>query len=456
MGTFRSIDELIRMLSREKVLLKDMFQNRKKLSYRHDTAKELVDYKESRIAFLIEHGVVHDSGEFLELEDVYLRFFEEVLDVNEDINVAGVKESIGSLDAAIEYYKTETSPQRKYGYLKDVRRILRNIALTTFRNVIDLKRNIDSTYKNEPNYRVKKLKLSNLDGKRMAVAELIKQTERYLSENQQGFFATAMDVGLKKTVSDVRLQRVSREMGDICGFGSDVDKIIREINYDFKEKNFVGAIRSIEIRSTDSADRMVQLLLKIKEFTDENSFSLGGLNLFSDEKGRDSVNREAVGYLSDFMASLNEFQSRTCLTLSDTFQLQFRVVENDNDTGWVEKIANVGSDGTDILVKAMVNIMLINVFKEKVSRKFGEFRIHCMMDEIGKLHPNNVKGILDFANSRNILLINSSPTTYNVSVYKYTYLLSKDKNAKTIVYPLISKREAAISRTNDSQGASVE
>lgn len=208
METFRSIDELIRMLSREKVLLKDMFQNRKKLSYRHDTAKELVDYKESRIAFLIEHGVVHDSGEFLELEDVYLRFFEDVLDVNEDINVAGVKESIGSLDAAIEYYKTETSPQRKYGYLKDVRRILRNIALTTFRNVIDLKRNIDSTYKNEPNYRVKKLKLANLDGKRMAVAELIKQTERYLSENQQGFFATAMDVGLKKTVSDVRLQLV--------------------------------------------------------------------------------------------------------------------------------------------------------------------------------------------------------------------------------------------------------
>jgi len=45
------------------------------------------------------------------------------------------------------------------------------------------------------------------------------------------------------------------------------------------------------------------------------------------------------------------------------------------------------------------------------------------MDEIGKLHPNNVKGILDFANCRNILLVNSSPTTYNVEDYRYTYLL---------------------------------
>lgn len=89
---------------------------------------------------------------------------------------------------------------------------------------------------------------------------------------------------------------------------------------------------------------------------------------------------------------------RKSLVVSDTFNLQFRIIENDNDTGWVEKIANVGSDGTDILVKAMVNIMLINVFKEKVSRKFGDFKVHCMMDEIGKLHPNNVKGILEFAN----------------------------------------------------------
>lgn len=208
MASFRSIEELIRMLSREKLLLKDMFQNRKSLSYSYDTARELVDYKMDRIGFLIEHGVLHDSGEFLEMEDVYLRFFEEVLDVNEDISVAGVKESIDTLDSAIEYYQLETSAQRKYVYLKDVKRILRNIALSTFRNVIDLKRNIDSTYKNEPNYRVKKLKLQKLDEKRRAVSELIRQTENYLDNKRQGFFSSAMDVGLRRTVADVRLQLI--------------------------------------------------------------------------------------------------------------------------------------------------------------------------------------------------------------------------------------------------------
>ena len=109
-----------------------------------------------------------------------------------------------------------------------------------------------------------------------------------------------------------------------------------------------------------------------------------------------------------------------------------------NDTNWVERINNVGSDGTDILVKAMVNIMLINVFKKKAARKSGDFIIHCMMDEIGRLHPNNIKGILQFANSRNIYLINSSPTSYNPFDYKYTYLLSKH-GVKTRVDKLLKR-----------------
>jgi len=92
-----------------------------------------------------------------------------------------------------------------------------------------------------------------------------------------------------------------------------------------------------------------------------------------------------------------------------------------------------------VLVKAMVNIMLLNVFKDSASKRFKDFRLHCMMDEIGKLHPNNVKGILKFANDRNILLINSSPTSYNATDYRYTYLLSKDNQNVTTVKRLVKK-----------------
>lgn len=234
------------------------------------------------------------------------------------------------------------------------------------------------------------------------------------------------------------LARVSKEMGDLTKHESDVDKVIHDINNDFHERNFAGVIKLIALQPVPSADKMVSLMKRIKEFNDDNLYAMGELNLFS-TANRDEVNEKAVGYLLDFMKSLVDNPQRQLLTLSDLFLLQFRIVENDNDTGWVDKLSHVGSEGTDTLVKEMINIMLINVFKGKVSRKFGDFRIHCMMDEIGKLHPQNVKGILDFANARNILLINSSPTTYNVSDYRYTYLLDKDSKSQTVVHPLISQ-----------------
>ena len=173
-------------------------------------------------------------------------------------------------------------------------------------------------------------------------------------------------------------------------------------------------------------------------FVDDAGNDLGELNLFSDANAVAAANRKAIGLLMNLMDHLEIESKRSQLTLADTFKLEFRVVENDNDTGFVEKLSNVGSDGTDILVKAMVNIMLLNVFKQKVSRRFGDFRLHCLMDEIGKLHPNNVRGILDFANKRNIDLINSSPTTYSAEAYRYTYALSKDSKSNTVVKTLLA------------------
>lgn len=233
------------------------------------------------------------------------------------------------------------------------------------------------------------------------------------------------------------LGRISTEIGALMKRRSDVDSVILDINRDFVEKNFAGVIKSIELRANESSDRLTQLLMSIHDYTVENALSIGELNLFSSDN-RDEVNHKVVDYLKSLSHQLQDEQSRPTVSLGDAFRLQFRVKENDNDTNWVERINNVGSDGTDILVKAMVNIMLINVFKKKAERKNGNFIVHCMMDEIGRLHPNNIKGILQFANSRNIYLINSSPTSYNPYDYKYTYLLSKH-GVKTRVDKLLKR-----------------
>ncbi|MFT4762743.1 MAG: hypothetical protein ACI9LN_004731 [Saprospiraceae bacterium] len=224
------------------------------------------------------------------------------------------------------------------------------------------------------------------------------------------------------------IQQIGNETTDLISKEAEIEKIIKKINDDFVKKNFVQAIKGMEMRTQKSSNPVVKLLVKIKEFNDEHSMIFGETNLFT-ASDSGSQNQKAVELLKQLIKEL-ERHKNSVLTLSESFDLQFKIIENDNDSGWVEKLSLVGSEGTDVLVKAMINILLLNVFKESASKKFKDFKLHCMLDEIRRLHPNNVKGILRFANERNILLINGSPTSQNPTDYRYTYFLTKEQSSK--------------------------
>lgn len=200
---FRTIEELVKMLDREKLLFRDMFEKRKSLAYRTDFAMEIVDYKKERIQYLIDHGVIHENGDFLEMEDVYVQFFEDVLDMNEEISVSSVMEYIGSLKENINYCLEETNEHRKFMYQSNVRKILRKIGLRTLKNVVDLKRNVDVAYKQEPNYKIKKTRLKNLDEKRKGIKVLMQECEKMM-DSQIVFFRMATHPEMQRTCMDVR------------------------------------------------------------------------------------------------------------------------------------------------------------------------------------------------------------------------------------------------------------
>ena len=247
---FRSLDELIRALDRERKLLHALFTDRKRLSFRYSLARELANRKDESLEFLRRYGIIRLNADLVELEDVYLSFFEEVLEVNEEINVAGVKESIDTLNNAIEYYLSENNPGRKYGYLRDVKRMLRKIALTTLKNIVDLKRNIDNTYKNEPNLTIKKKKLVHHDEQRRDIALLINECERVIDERQPTFFMIAMDVQLKEIVTDLKWQ-------------------LREVYHNLLEldRQIINYLNLIEYQN-----RLFQKVQKLKSLNDQLLF----------------------------------------------------------------------------------------------------------------------------------------------------------------------------------------
>ena len=88
---FRSIEELTKMLSREQRLLSEMFEKRKLMKFPLGLAIDLVGGNEQRLRKLVDYGVLVESGNAVEIESDYLNFFEEVLNVNEEISVLRFK-----------------------------------------------------------------------------------------------------------------------------------------------------------------------------------------------------------------------------------------------------------------------------------------------------------------------------------------------------------------------------
>ncbi|MBR2018260.1 MAG: hypothetical protein IKA00_13395 [Prevotella sp.] len=203
MATFRSIKELTRALQQGSKLLSNMFLQRKTIAVKYDDALDTLDGDENKLKHLITFGVIVQTGDSLELDDAYQRFFEEVLAVNEDINISSVKMYIDKLNLGISSYLAAENNVRRESFMREIRHTFKSIDNATRRNVIDLKRIVDDTYKQEPNFKIKELRLKDFDEKARLIGELIRQTEHVIDE-QTIFFSSVSDYGLKQTVSEVR------------------------------------------------------------------------------------------------------------------------------------------------------------------------------------------------------------------------------------------------------------
>ncbi len=268
---------------------------------------------------------------------------------------------------------------------------------------------------------------------------------RIYAEKLEEFVANDMIKDFQQVTSNVYRDVLSRAAADfsiLLGRESEIQRIVKDINYDFSRKTFAGVIRSIELRLERSTMPIITQLQNITDFWNANQYDIGELNLFSGEEHRD-ISRDSIKYLKSLTEALNHAPELSKLPLEQSFTLKFKIEENDNSTGWTENIKAVGSEGTDTLVKAIINILLISVFKKRAGHA-GDFRLHCMMDEIGRLSDENIQGILSFANERGIFIVNSSPKAHRPLSYRRLYVLSKDKEANTIVQPILSTREAEL------------
>ena len=181
-----------------------MFEKRKVLSFRYSDALALLKEDENRLKILIEKEIIHQNGNFVELDTRFLDFFELLLEANEEINTATVEENIEYLHELMDYYLKEKIQSRKESYVRNIKITFQKLARVTIRNIINLQHNIDNAFKHEPTYQIKIAKLQNLDKKRINIQRLIDSTEHLILHEERDFFRQATDEELTRILLELR------------------------------------------------------------------------------------------------------------------------------------------------------------------------------------------------------------------------------------------------------------
>ena len=243
MNHFNSIRELLNTLNRGHKLLAELFEKRKSLSYKYEYALDVLEGNDDIIQLLINKDIIRQNGNFLELDDQFLQFFEQILEVNEEINTSYINENIRQVrDEYMLYYLQANSDGERYKYLKAVKSSLRKIGRITVRNILDLSRNIENTFKTEPNYKIKLSKLEVHKQKLTAIQLLIEQTEKLITEDELTFFNTATDEELRTITTQLRLE-LTESRQNLIETRKQIIEYINQIKYQSK---FIEKLRLVK------------------------------------------------------------------------------------------------------------------------------------------------------------------------------------------------------------------
>lgn len=250
------------------------------------------------------------------------------------------------------------------------------------------------------------------------------------------------------TVYSLIISNLSQQMNEINSKEGEIQKTITKINSSFEKTRLIDVIKDIELKVKPSNNRIIHFLNKIREFNEQNPFA-GEFNLFNQSSDKGSEDK-AINLLNNLKQSIEESKSDK-VSLEESFEIEFRIKENNNDTGFIERLSNIGSNGTDVLVKAMIYITLLDVAKSRL--KIKDFKIHCIVDEVGILDNNYLKYLIQFANEKDILLINGSPNP--AFLYDYIYRVNKDQKSNSIVRLLIEMKRNEITSEFSQDTATV-
>jgi len=182
------------------------------------------------------------------------------------------------------------------------------------------------------------------------------------------------------------------------------------VEANLKKNNFVDVLDSIELRVDRVDSRLTETLAEVESFA---GLTFGpGADLWQERANKAQIDK-AIETFARLVREIENHRDKQ-LRLTDYFDFQIRVQENGRDLQWRRSLDHIGSTGTDYLVKMLIYLSLIEVYRERAVDAKASSTVHCVLDETGVLAPKYVRRILEYAKERGIVLITAGHSQQTV------------------------------------------
>ena len=218
-------------------------------------------------------------------------------------------------------------------------------------------------------------------------------------------------------MKQIQTQEFEQLIRNICAKNADFREGIRQVKQtatlvqtNLEKNNFVDVLDSIELKVERVDNNLTQILTELEGFAGV-TFS-PDRDLFGKRADRDQIDK-AIDTFARLVREIENYREKS-LRLTDYFDFLIRVHENGHDMGWRKSLDHIGSTGTDYLVKMLIYLSLIEVYRERAIDSKAGSTVHCVLDETGVLAPKYVRSVLEYAKSRGVILITAGHSQQTV------------------------------------------
>ncbi|MHB8400532.1 MAG: hypothetical protein ACYDCN_00815 [Bacteroidia bacterium] len=183
MGMQVNAKEILSLLYYNRDVVDFLFGNRDSVTVNELLNRE--DISQEQYQKLIAHDVLYEHQQVVGLNDSVIAMFEDFMEIGE-VTPSFISDYMNELKRNIRYYQEGN----EYRFLRSIKKYLKRIGGAIGKEIIKLQKNVDDTYKNEGNYRIKLQKLEDYRLKRDTIIEFINRADEMIEETRKLFELT--------------------------------------------------------------------------------------------------------------------------------------------------------------------------------------------------------------------------------------------------------------------------